>query len=176
MRKWIKLNYKAGEKAIIELIAPPSSTISLLIVDPSDKPTSLQIQLLLGPDGKKNYELDLADYGSGVYTVVLTRGNAQTSEEFFQLDYKQVQVKLKLVQQRSLFTWRSNFGFRKFWIQYICIIIDLTLYDPDGNEVKKKKLSQTKKVLFLKVHLEFHQMQKLGFGKLMQKVVLILKM
>ena len=76
-----KLNYSSGENLILEIQGPPSATVSLLIVDPSDK-NKFNDSIVLGPDGQKNYELDLSGYSSGVYTVVITRANSQTSEVF----------------------------------------------------------------------------------------------
>jgi hypothetical protein len=133
--KMDKLNYKSGETAIISLIGPSSSTLSLLIIDPSDKP-KWDDTIILGPDGKKDYELDLTGFASGVYTTVITRGNAQAEEKFSvglqfgsgeisvsttKLDYKPGDSVLVL----------GNSGAN--------ILLTITLYDPDGNEVKKKE-------------------------------------
>jgi len=79
--KFDKLNYSPGETLILEIQGPASSTISLLIVDPSDK-NKFTDTVILGPDGRSNYELDLTGYSSGVYTAVLKRANTQTSEIF----------------------------------------------------------------------------------------------
>ena len=79
--KFDKLNYSQDEILIIEIQGSASATISLLIVDPSDK-NRFTDTIILGPDGQSNYELDLSGYSSGVYTAVLTRANTQTSEIF----------------------------------------------------------------------------------------------
>ena len=76
-----KLNYGTGETLILDIQGPASATISLLIVDPSDK-DKFSDTVILGPDGQSNYELDLTGYSSGVYTAVITRGNSQTSDVF----------------------------------------------------------------------------------------------
>lgn len=76
-----KLNYSTSDKAILDIKAPPSVTISLLIVDPADK-NKFTDTIIFDKDGQIKYELDLKGYGSGVYTVVLTRGNSQVSEVF----------------------------------------------------------------------------------------------
>jgi hypothetical protein len=76
-----KLNYSTGDTMNLEIEGPPSSTISLLIVDPSDK-NKFSDTIILGPEGQKNYQLDLKGYSSGVYTAVVTRGNSQISEIF----------------------------------------------------------------------------------------------
>jgi hypothetical protein len=76
-----KLNYSAGEIMNLEIQGPPAATVSLLIVDPSDK-NKFSDTIILGPEGQKNYQLDLKGYSSGVYTAVVTRGNSQISEIF----------------------------------------------------------------------------------------------
>jgi hypothetical protein len=76
-----KLNYSPSETLFLEIHGPSSATVSLLIVDPSDK-NKFTDTVILGPDGKRNYELELTGYSSGVYTAVITRANSQTSEIF----------------------------------------------------------------------------------------------
>ena len=76
-----KLNYNSSDMLLLEIQGPASSTISLLIVDPSDK-NKFSDTVILGPDGQSTYEVDLTGYSSGVYTAVITRGNAQTSDVF----------------------------------------------------------------------------------------------
>jgi len=77
-----KLNYKSTEKANILFTGKASESVSLLIIDPSDKPRGESIPIKLGPDGRKKYELDLKGYSSGVYTAVVSKGNAKSSETF----------------------------------------------------------------------------------------------
>lgn len=77
-----KLNYKEGETAIISLTGKSSDVISLLIVDPSDKPKGDTISITLEPDGRGTYSLNLEGYASGVYTAVISKGSAQSTEIF----------------------------------------------------------------------------------------------
>lgn len=76
-----KLNYSAGDILLLDIQGPSSATVSLLIVDPSDK-NKFTDTIILGPDGQSTYELDLKGYSSGVYTAVITRANSQTSDVF----------------------------------------------------------------------------------------------
>lgn len=131
-----KLNYKASETAIISLIGPPSSTISLLIVDPSDK-AKFNDTIILGPDGTKDYELDLSGYGSGVYTAVVSRANAQSESQFsvgLQTGSGEVKISTTKVSYKPgepiLVLGKSGPN----------VIVKLTLYDPDDNEVKTKEI------------------------------------
>ena len=77
-----KLNYKAGETAVITLSGKASEIISLLIIDPSDKPKGDSISIQLQPDGRATHTIDLKEYSSGVYTAVISKGSTQSSEIF----------------------------------------------------------------------------------------------
>ena len=77
-----KLNYKPGDTAIISLIGEGSDIVSLLIVDPSDKPKGDTVSIILQPDGRGTYSLNLDKYVSGVYTAIISKGNTQNTEIF----------------------------------------------------------------------------------------------
>ena len=77
-----KLSYKIGETAEITLSGKASEIISLLIVDPSDKPKGDAISITLQPDGRGSHSLKLDGYGSGVYTAVVSKGSSQSTEVF----------------------------------------------------------------------------------------------
>lgn len=133
--KMDKLNYKSNDKAIITVDGPPSSTLSLLIVDPSDK-NKFTDTLILGPDGSLKYDLELSGYSSGVYTVVVTRGNAQTSEIFsVGLQTGSGPIELRTTKTEYLpgdpILILGNSGAN--------ILLTLSLIDPDGTEIKVKE-------------------------------------
>ena len=77
-----KLNYKAGDTAVITLSGKASEVISLLIIDPSDKPKGDATSIKLEPDGRGTHTIELKGYSSGVYTAVISKGSAQSSETF----------------------------------------------------------------------------------------------
>ena len=82
-----KLNYKTTEIAVITLTGKSLDKLSLLIVDPSDKEKifsdgSSSTPITLQQDGKKTFRLDLNGYSSGVYTAVVNKGSAKSSETF----------------------------------------------------------------------------------------------
>jgi len=131
-----KINYKAGEKAIISFIGPASSTISLLIVDPSDKP-KFSDTITVGPDGKKEYELDLTGYASGVYTTVVSRGNSQ-AEELFSVGLQTGSGPIEINTTKD--SYKPGDPILVLGKSGPNVIVKLTLYDPDGNEVKSKEI------------------------------------
>ena len=129
-----KLNYDAGSTAIFEIEGPPSSTISLLIIDPSDKQKFSDSVTLL-PDGSAEYELDLSGYGTGVYSVVLTRGNAQTSDIFsIGLLTGSGEISVRTTKD----TYERGESILILGSSSENILLTLTLTDPDGNVEKTK--------------------------------------
>ncbi len=77
-----KLNYKSFETATIYLTGSASELVSLLIIDPSDKPKGEAVSITLAPDGTAKHVLDLGGYKSGVYTAVISKGTAQSKATF----------------------------------------------------------------------------------------------
>lgn len=79
--KFDKLNYASSETAKLTVEGPAKSTISLLVIDPSDK-VKITEGVTLGLDGSKVHELNLSGYKSGVYTVVLKYTKSQAEVVF----------------------------------------------------------------------------------------------
>jgi hypothetical protein len=77
-----KLNYKAADTATITLSGKASEIISLLIVNPSDKPVGDAVSITLQPDGRGTHSINLEGYSSGVYTAVVSKGSTQSTEIF----------------------------------------------------------------------------------------------
>ena len=77
-----KSNYQSTETAIISLVGKPSETVQLMIINPSGSIVGTDIPIQLQADGRAIYELDLAGYGSGMYTSVVKKGGSQSSETF----------------------------------------------------------------------------------------------
>ncbi|MHA7646676.1 biofilm-associated protein [Nitrosopumilus sp. S4] len=128
-----KLNYKATETAIITFSGQPSDVVSLLIVDPGDKPKESDITIQLLPDGRGKYSLPLKGYASGVYTAVVQKGSAQSSETFtvgLQVGSGEIDINTTKVDYNpgDSVLVLGNTGPN--------IILTLSLIDPEGNEVK----------------------------------------
>ena len=77
-----KSNYKTSEKAVISLLGKPSSILKMMIINPSGNIDKEDISIQLQEDGRATYELELLEYGSGIYTAVIQKGNSQSSEKF----------------------------------------------------------------------------------------------
>lgn len=131
-----KLNYKNSETAIISLTGKPSEVLSLLIIDPADKPKGDAVQITIKPDGTQTYELDLDGYSSGVYSAVVSKGAAKSTRTF----------------TVGLLTGSGDITIGTTKTSYepgesILILgetkpntlLTITLIDPDGNEVKSEE-------------------------------------
>ncbi len=77
-----KASYKSTETAIITVTGKASEVVSLLIIDPSDKPKGDTISIQLQPDGRGSHSLDLNGFASGVYSAVVSKGSAKSTEIF----------------------------------------------------------------------------------------------
>jgi len=142
-----KLNYKAGEIAIIELRGPPSSILSILILDPSDKPKNEKdpIIVTLGPDGGASYNLDLKGYSSGVYSIVVKRAGVEYSEVFtVGLQTGSGEVKVRTTKD----TYVPGETVLILGSSAKNILLTITLTDPDGNIIKRKETFTNKDGIF----------------------------
>ena len=129
------LNYDASDTAWLAIDGPPSATVSLIIVDPSDK-TKFSDSIILGPDGKKEYGLELTGYKSGVYTIVLTRGNAQ-AEDVFSVGLQTGSGPIDV--QTTKTEYLPGDPILILGDSGENILVTLTLINPDGDEVKVKE-------------------------------------
>jgi len=130
-----KPNYKKSEVATVNIDGPPSATLALLVLDDAGAKKFADNRVVLQLDGKLKYELDLKNYTSGAYTMVLSRANTKTSEAFSvglgtgsgQIDV----LTTKDVYRASdpiLILGRANPN----------VLISIQLIDPDGNRVKEE--------------------------------------
>ncbi len=131
-----KLNYKSNETAIISIIGKSSEIISLLIVDPSDKPKGDAISITLQADGRATHSLDLKGYSSGVYTAVISKGSAQSTEVFtvgLQVGSGEIQINTTKDDYNPgdsvLILGDTNSN----------VLLDITMMDSDGNQIKTKE-------------------------------------
>ena len=136
-----KLNYKAGEKAIISLTGKGSDIVSLLIIDPSDKPKGDAVTITLQPDGRGTHSLDLTGYSSGVYTAVLSKGSTQSQEIFavgLQTGSGEINInttKLEYINGDSILILGDTGP---------NVLLTISMTDPDGNEIKVKEAFSNK--------------------------------
>jgi len=130
------LNYKAGDIAYISLTGKASEIVSLLVIDPSDKPIGNGISITLQPDGRENYELDLTDYPSGVYTAVISKGSAQSTEVFtVGLQTGSGEIKINTTKEGYL----PGDSILLLGDTAENVLLTVALMDSDGNIIKEKE-------------------------------------
>lgn len=156
------INYKTTDQATIYLTGPPSSTISLILIDPSDK-QKFADTISIGIDGYTEYSFELTGYTPGVYTMVLARGNTQTEEKFsVGLQTGSGSITLRTVRdtfspgESVLIIGESNPN----------IIITVTFKDPDGTKIKSVELFTDKKGVFTSGSFKFPSDAKPGIWTL----------
>ncbi|WP_255430744.1 biofilm-associated protein [Candidatus Nitrosopumilus sp. SW] len=131
-----ELNYSAGDTAIISFTGKPSEIVSLLIIDPSDKPKGESISITLGGDGTAEYQLDLSGYASGVYSAVVSKGSAQNSEVFtvgLQTGSGEIQI------NTTKLDYRPGDSILILGDTAKNVLLTITLTDPDGNIIKERE-------------------------------------
>ena len=131
-----KLNYKSSETAIISLSGTESEIVSLLIIDPSDKPKGETLSITLQPDGTGTHELDLTGFSSGVYTAVVSKGTAQSTEIFtVGLQIGSGDIKINTTKEDYL----PGDSILILGDANPNVLLTLTIFDPEGEEVKVKE-------------------------------------
>ncbi len=139
-----KLNYKSTETAIISLTGKPLEKLSMLIVDPSDKPKIFSdgkdvIPIILQQDGRKTYNLDLNGYASGVYTAVVNT----KSSEIFTVGLQTGSGKIKI--SSTKLEYKPGESILVLGEANPNTLLTIILIDPDGNIWKTKETFSDKK-------------------------------
>ena len=76
-----KKSYISSSTAQMNIIGPPSTALMLVVIDPSDN-NKFSDTIITNSQGKIKYLLDVSNYASGVYQIVVTKGNVQDSTQF----------------------------------------------------------------------------------------------
>ena len=76
-----KINYRSSESINAVIEGSPKSTITIIVLDDADR-EKLQDSKSIGSSGRLNYLLDLSDYGTGVYTMIVTKGGIEKEAIF----------------------------------------------------------------------------------------------
>lgn len=135
------LNYKTSEKPKINIIGPPLATISLIIIDPSDK-QKFTDSFSLGIDGYHTYSFNLTGYTSGIYTAVLSRGNVHAENTFsVGLQTSTGKVTLRTLQE----TYHPGDPILLIGDSNPNVIITVSLTDPNGIKVKTQDVFTDRK-------------------------------
>lgn len=131
-----KLSYKSTETAIISITGKASEVISLLIIDPADKPKGETISIKLQPDGRGSHSLDLKGFTSGVYSAVASKGSAQSTEIFaVGLQFGSGEIDINTTKTEYL----PGDPILILGKTSPNVILTITMFDPDGKEIKVRE-------------------------------------
>jgi hypothetical protein len=142
-----KLNYKSTETAKISLTGKPLDKLTMLIIDPSDKPKIIAdnkntVSITLGQDGRKTYNLELSGYTSGAYTAIVNKG-ASKSSEIFTVGLQTGSGPIKI--SSTKLDYRPGEPMLILGDTKENSLLILTLIDPDGTVWKTKETFSDKK-------------------------------
>ena len=138
------VNYKTNEQAIISIRGQPSSKISLIIIDPSDK-QKFADTITIGLDGLYTYTLNVAGYAPGVYSAVITRGNEKVETKFsIGLQTGSGSINIKTIKDIFL----PGDPILLLGETSPNSIITISLNDPNGNKIKTVDVLSDKKGIF----------------------------
>ena len=76
-----KTNFVLNAKAVLSLVGPPSSKLSIAVLDSNDN-VKITDSITTSSVGKSKYVIDLDDLSSGVYRAVVSATNVQSSVKF----------------------------------------------------------------------------------------------
>lgn len=135
--KFDKLNYATSDKAKMTIQGPASAKTSILILDPSDK-LKVTDSATLGLDGKKDYEIDLSAYKSGVYSVVIKYQKSQ-AKEVFSVGL-QIGAAGEIKMQATKQTYQQGNGILVLGSAKPNSLLNLKMIDPSGNTIRHKEI------------------------------------
>ena len=131
-----KLSYKVGDTAIITIAGKASEVISLLIIDPSDKPIGETTSITLQPDGRATHSIDLKGFSSGIYNAVVSKGSSQSSEVFtVGLQTGSGEIKINTTKQ----DYSSGDSILILGDTSPNVLLTITMINPEGKEIKSKE-------------------------------------
>ncbi|NIP61427.1 MAG: biofilm-associated protein [Nitrosopumilaceae archaeon] len=130
-----KLNYDSNENATMRIHGPASSTLNLIITDPSNKEKETDV-IQLGPQGWSDYELSLSGYSSGAYSAVVTRGGSQASETFtVGLQTGSGDIKIRTTKEE----YKPSDPILVLGTSNKNVLLTLMLIDPDGEQIQQRE-------------------------------------
>ena len=133
-----KINYRSSESINAVIEGSPKSTITIIVLDDADR-EKLQDSKSIGSSGRLNYLLDLSDYGTGVYTMIVTKGGIE-KEAIFGVNIAYGTGAITIKTTKSEYIPGSDILVLGNVDTNTPILIDLSLLDPNGVVIKSKEM------------------------------------
>jgi len=129
------VNYHSEDVAIIGITGKDSQDLKLLIIDQNGN-EKFSDNIKLGSDGKRNYDLSLTKFPTGIYTLLVSMGSFQTSEVFtVGLQSSSMTIDLDMTKK----TYNPGQSLSLVGISEPNTTVDLLLIDPDGIIINEKE-------------------------------------
>ena len=128
-----KTNFTLNSKAILSIIGPPTSKLSIKILDSNDN-IEVTDSLTTSSTGKSKYAIDLAGFSSGVYRAVVGSTNIQDSVKF-SVGLEPGSGSITLISLEE--TYMPGQSIFVLGATGTDARITVTLYDPNGNVSSK---------------------------------------
>ena len=135
--KFDKENYQSIETAVISIIGKPSDIVKILIIGPSGNIQEKEQEIRLQEDGRGEFNLSLSGYSSGIYTAVIKKANAQSTETFsvgLQLGSGKIDINTTKIEytlgEKILLIGETNPN----------VLLNVNLIDPNDNIVRKLQI------------------------------------
>jgi hypothetical protein len=130
-----KVNYKTGDNVKIVFSGKALDVIKLRIIDPQNARVGEIISITLQSNNRGIYEVDLKDYGSGVYSAVVSKGSEQDTK-IFTVGLQAGSGTIKINATKSTYLAGGSIVLLGDATKNSIMII--SLMDPDGNIIRDK--------------------------------------
>ncbi len=130
-----KVNYKTEDNIKMVFSGKALDVIKLRIIDPQNNRVGEIIPITLQSNNRGIYEIDLKDYGSGVYSAVVSKGSEQDTK-IFTVGLQAGSGTIKINATKSTYLAGDSIVLLGDATKNSIMII--SLMDPDGNIIRDK--------------------------------------
>ena len=158
-----KINYKINEIAKLTLIGTPSDKVIMNIIGPTGSFFKEGIEINLQEDGRGKYNLDLKDFGSGIYTAIIKQQNTQSDEMFtvgLQMGSGKIDIKTTQLEytqgDKILLLGNTNPN----------VLLKAILINPSGDKVRTIEIPSDSSGMFSEDRFKIPQNAEVGLWKI----------
>ena len=158
-----KTNYKIDEIAKLTLVGNPSDKVIMNIIGPTGSFFKEGIEINLQEDGRGKYNLDLKDFGSGIYTAIIKQQNTQSDEMFtvgLQMGSGKIDIKTTQLEytqgDKILLLGNTNPN----------VLLKAILINPSGDKVRTIEIPSDSSGMFSEDRFKIPQNAEIGLWKI----------
>ena len=158
-----KTNYEINEIAKLTLIGNPSDKVIMNIIGPTGSFFKEGIEINLQEDGRGKYNLDLKDFGSGIYTAIIKQQNTQSDEMFtvgLQMGSGKIDIKTTQLEytqgDKILLLGNTNPN----------VLLKAILINPSGDKVRTIEIPSDSSGMFSEDRFKIPQNAEIGLWKI----------